>query len=239
MRTTFIIAKKEIVSYFTSPMAYIIASVFLALSGLFFANYVNRVQVASLTGFFGPASFVVILLAPVLTMRLFAEEQKLGTLELLLTAPVRDLEVVLGKFLAALSILLAMLALTLYYPLLLFWFGDPDFGPIVSGYLAMVLLGAACLSVGLMASSVTSNQIVAAIVGLGILLGFWVIGMAAQVVGGSVPVLRDLLNYVGLNTHFGDMINGVVDTASVVYYVSFTAAMLFLTVRSLETRRWR
>lgn len=239
MRNTYIIAKKEIISYFSSPMAYIIAAVFLALSGLFFSSFVSRAQIASLSGFFQPASFIVILLAPVLTMRLFAEEQKLGTLELLLTAPVRDVDVVLGKFIAALSILLAMLALTLYYPLLLFWFGDPDFGPIASGYLAMLLLGSACLSVGLLASSLTSNQIVAAIVGLGILLGFWVIGLASQVVGSSVPVLRDVLNYVGLNSHFGDMVNGVVDTKSLVYYVSFTAAVLFLTVRSLETRRWR
>lgn len=239
MRNTLLIARKEIVSYFTSPMAYIIAAVFLALSGLFFATYVNSAQIASLSGFFQPASFIIILLAPVLTMRLFAEEQKLGTLELLLTAPVRDVEVVAGKFIAALTILLGMLALTLYYPLLLFWFGDPDFGPIASGYLALLLLGASALSVGLLASSLTSNQIVAAIVGLGILLGFWVIGLASQIVGGSYPLLRDLLNYLGLGSHFTDMVRGVIDTKSLVYYLSFSAAVLFLTVRSLETRRWR
>lgn len=239
MRNTYTIARKEIVGYFSSPMAYIITAVFLALSGFFFAGYVSQAQVANLRGFFQPASFLLLLLSPVLTMRLIAEEQKLGTLELLLTAPVRDMEVVLGKYLAAFTILFVMVALTLYYPMLLMWFGEPDLGPIMAGYLALLLMGGSALAVGLLASSMTSNQIVAAIFGLGILLGFSVAGYAAQVLGTNVPVMKDLLNYISLNTHFADMVNGVVDTKSLIYYVTFIAAVLFLTVRSLETRRWR
>ncbi|MBI4496279.1 MAG: ABC transporter permease subunit [Chloroflexi bacterium] len=238
MRNTLAILKKEVVGYFTSPMAYVVAAVFLVLSGLFFARYVSSAQIASLRGFFQPASFLMILLAPVLTMRLLAEEQKLGTLELLLTAPVRDVEVVLGKFLASLAILAVMLVLTLYYPLLLFWFGDPDPGPLLTGYLSLLLLGASALAVGLLASSLTSNQIVAAVLGLGILLLFWLLGLSASMVE-NLPLVRDALIYISLGGHLTDLVNGVIDTKDLVYYLSFAAVALFLTVRSLETRRWR
>lgn len=238
MTNTFIIAKRELVAYFSSPMAYIVAAVFLVLSGLFFASYISEAQLANMRGFFQPASFILILMAPVLTMRLLAEEQKMGTIELLLTAPVRDIEVVLGKFLASFVILVAMLLLTLYYPMMLFWFGDPDIGPILSGYLGLVLLGASVLAVGLFASSLTNNQIVAAVLALGILLMFWALGLAAALTE-NLPRVRDALTYASLNGHLTDLVNGVIDTKDIVYYLTFTGIALFLSVQSLETRRWR
>lgn len=239
MRNTVTIAKRELVSYFTAPMAYVVAAVFLVLSGLFFASYLNSAQVASLEGFFQPASFLIIIMAPLLTMRLLAEEQKMGTLELLLTAPVRDVEVVVGKFVASVVILAAMLVLTVSYPLLLFSVGgDPDIGPILSGYLGLLLLGCCALAVGLLASSMTSNQIVAAVVGLGILLLFWALGIAASLVD-NLPRVRDTLTYVSLGGHLTDLVNGVIDTKDLVYYLTFTGVAIFLSVRSLETRRWR
>ncbi len=238
MRNTLAIFGKEFRTYFTSPMAYIIAAVYLAMSGFFFVQDLSSLQLARLQGLLGPSGFLLLLIAPILTMRLFAEEQKLGTLELLLTAPVRDEEVVLGKFLAALSILAVMIVLTAYYPVILMLFSNPDLGPILSGYLGLFLAGACFLAVGLLASSFTANQILAAILGIGILLLFWLISGAANLVP-QYPAVRDILNYVSLGGHYSDFLRGVVDTKDVLYYLTFAATCLFFTVRSLETRRWR
>ena len=180
----------------------------------------------------------LLLIGPILTMRLLAEEQKLGTLELLLTAPVRDEEVVLGKFLAVMGILLVMLLLTFYFPLLLLLFSEPDFGPILTGYLGMFLLSSCFLAVGLLASSLTSNQIVAAVLGVGVLLLFWLLGGASSFLE-SIPAAQAVVEYLSLSTHFGDFQRGVIDSRGVLYYVTFTAAALFLAMRSVEMRRWR
>lgn len=169
-------------------------------------------------------------------MRLLAEEEKLGTLELLLTAPVREIEVVLGKFLAALGMFFVMLLLTLYYPFLLLWFGQPDLGPIFSGYIGIFLLGAVFLSIGLFASSLTLNQIVAFVVGSGFVLSFWFIGQATGVAGDRADRIFQLIS---LSTHFPAFGRGVVDSNGVMYYLSLVVVFIFLTVRSLETRRWR
>ena len=238
MKNTWVIAWKETRAYFTSPMAYVVALMFVALTGFFFVRSIDTaLPEASLRGLFRPMSlFILPWLAPLLTMRLLAEEQKMGTIELLLTAPVRDWEVVLGKFLASLTFYLGSLSLTLWYVLLLFWLSDPDPGPILSGYLGLILYGAAGLSIGLLASSLTSNQIVAAVVSLGILflLTFIEVG-ADQVTGVSSTILAQL----GMTTHFDDFVRGVIDAGHVVYYISMAAVFLFLTTRSLETRRWR
>ena len=156
MRNILAIAAKELRGYFGTPSFYIIIAVFLVVAGYGFGWTPITYQESTIQGFLGWASFFLLFLGPALTMRLFAEEEKLGTLELLLTAPVRDIEVVLGKFLAALGIFFVMLFLTLYYPLLLMWFGHPDWGPIFSGYIGIFLLGAIFLSIGLFASSLTS-----------------------------------------------------------------------------------
>ncbi|MBI4300364.1 MAG: ABC transporter permease subunit, partial [Chloroflexi bacterium] len=176
------------------------------------------------------------LVSPALTMRLLAEEQSLGTIELLLTAPVRDVEVVLGKFLSSVAVFLAMLVLTLYYPLILFLFGDPDPGPIWSGYVIFLLAGGAWLSVGLLTSSFSGNQIVSWVLAAGILLGLWFIGSAGDAVGGTTG---SILNYLSLSEHLRDSRFGLIDTRDIIYFVSMIVTALFLTTRSLETRRWR
>ena len=238
MRVALAIAWKEIVAYYTSPMAYIVALMFLALSGFFFVNSIDGpAPEASIAGVLDPiVVFMMWWLPPILTMRLLAEEQKMGTIELLLTAPVNDWEVVIGKYLSSLVFFLGTLACTSYYVLMLHWFGEPDWGPVGSAYLGTILYGAAALSVGLLASSLTSNQIVAAVVGVGLLLLLTFIDFAADQVGGG---LSTFLSEVGLRSHFDDFSVGVIDTGNLVYYLALTAAFLFLTVRSLESRRWR
>jgi ABC-2 type transport system permease protein len=181
------------------------------------------------------AIVMLMLFAGVLTMRLIAEEKKLGTWELLLTAPVRDTEVVLGKFLGSLAVLVGMLALTWYYPLLLIWFGDPDIGPIVTGYLGLLLLGATALSIGIFASSVTSNQIVAAVLAGVILASLWFVGTAAAFLPEKAA---EVISYLSLSFHFPGFAVGLIDTQAIVYYLSVTALFLFLTIRSIETSRW-
>ncbi len=237
MRVSLAIALKEVQAYFTSPMGYIVALVYLALTGFFFVQSIDELfPEASIERYIQGSEFILILLAPAMTMRLMAEEQKLGTIELLLTSPVRDWEVVVGKFFASLIFFTVTLALTLFYVILLYVYASPDSGPIWSGYLGLLLYGAAALSIGLLASSLTSNQIVALVVGFGILLILGVIDQASTQVGGLPSTI---LFQIGIRSHLGDFYRGVIDTGNIIYYVSVTGVFLFLTVRSLETRRWR
>ena len=237
MRAVQAVAWKEIQIYFSSPTAYIIGTIFLALAGFFFVRDLgDPYPEASLSSFFQGATIVLVLLAPVLTMRLMAEEQKLGTIELLLTSPVRDWEIVVGKYLASLVFLLATLALTLYYALLLVVFADPDPGPMYAGYLGLVLYGAAALAVGMLASTLTSNQIVAAAVAMGILL---VLYFAEAASGSLGTATSNIIGQVGIKSHFDEFERGVIDTKHVVYFLCFAAFFLFLTIRALEIRRWR
>lgn len=237
MRTIRAVAWKEMQVYFGTPIAYIVGLIFLALTGFFFViDLGNPFPEASLSNFFRWGVFLLIALAPALTMRLLAEEQKLGTIELLLTSPVRDWEVITGKFLASLTFLLALLALTLYYPLLLFVFADPDPGPIYSGYLGFILYGAAALSIGILASTITSNQIVAMFVAAGIIAALSFVGYGSDVVEGF---LSTLLSEIGFEPHFRDFERGVIDTKHIVYFLSVTAVFLFLAIRALEFRRWK
>ena len=244
-RTIRTIWLREVRSYVNSPNAWVIAAIFLALSGLSFAlSVTGRYPEATIRGFlFGPigpigAFFLTILLAPALTMRLLAEEQKLGTIELLLTAPVRDIEIVLGKYLAALSILTGMYALTLYFPLLLFAFGSPDVIPLITGYLVLLLVGAVAVAVGLLGSALTANQIVAAVTSLAILLMLWLFNATAAL-GSPDDAWTDVVTFLALSEHIRDMAFGVFDTRDVVYFLSLVVFFLFLTVRAVETRRWR
>jgi ABC-2 type transport system permease protein len=237
MRVSVAIAWREIQTYFTSPMGYIVALVFLALTGYFFGLGVSEdFPEATIQSYIDPIAFILVLLAPAMTMRLMAEEQKLGTVELLLTSPVRDWEVVLGKFLASFTFFIVTLALTLYYVVLLYAFGSPDSGPVWSGYLGIILYGATALSVGLLASSLTNNQIVALVVGFGILLMLSLIDLASGQVDG---VWETILSQIGLTAHLDDFSRGIIDTNNIIYYLSVTAVFLFLTVRAVETWRWR
>jgi ABC-2 type transport system permease protein len=233
-----IISRKELKSYLTSPLAYIVTAIFLALSGTFFATYLAGTNYAdtSIRGFLEAGQILILLFAAVLTMRLIAEEKKLGTWELLLTLPVRDTEIILGKFIGSLVMLTGMLLLTFYYPILLMVFGDPDLGPIITSYLGLFLLGSAALAIGIFASSLTSNQIVSAVVAGGIFFTLWFLGIAGNFAPGA---LGELLSYLSLSRHFPDFVRGVVDTRAVVYYLSVTAIFLYLAIRSTETDRWR
>ena len=237
-RNTATIAWKELRTYLASPGAYIVAAVFLAVTGVLFVNSISGTfPEASARGFLEPAAlFVVPVLAPILSMRLLAEEQKLGTLELLLTAPIRDYQVVIGKFIASYIILILTISLTFFFVFLLVWKGDPDMGPILSGYLGFVLYTGAALSVGILASSLSANQIVAAILGFGIILILILLGQASELVSG---LFSTILEEASVLEHFNDFSRGVIDTWSLVYYITTIATFLFLTVRSLESRRWR
>lgn len=237
MNNTLTIAWKETKAYFTTPTAYIVGAMFLVLTGIFFVFDMTRpFAEASVRNFVSWASLFIMFLAPLLTMRLLAEEQKLGTLELLLTAPVRDWEVVLGKYIASFITLLVVIVFTLYYVILLYWFSTPDTGPILSAYFGLVLYGTAALAIGIMASSLSGNQIVAAVVGIGILLTLSFIDRIAAIVEG---LASDVLTAISMNAHFTDFSRGVIDTSHVIYYISMAAVFLFVAVRSLETRRWR
>jgi len=228
---------KETKIYFSTPGAYIIAMVFLALTGYFFVQSISvALPEASIRNWAVSSIIVFTLWAPVLTMRLLAEEQKLGTLELLMTSPVRDTEIVLGKYLATLLVLCSTLFITLFYVVLLAWFGDPDVGPVFVGYLGLLLYGAAALSIGLLASSFSPNQIVSAVVGFGVLLMLTLIGQAAPLTEG---VTAQVLSQISLNNQFQNFSRGIIDTHSVVYFIVLTVLMLFLTSRILESRRWR
>jgi ABC-2 type transport system permease protein len=230
------IARKEFKSYLTSPMAYVVIGIFLVLTGVFFGTSASTYTETSIRGIwdFWGALFLMAF-AALITMRLIAEEKKLGTLELLLTAPIRDSEIILGKFLGSLGILVVILLLTLYYPLLLIIFGDPELAPIATGYLGIFLLGATCLAIGLFASSVTSNQIVSVVIAGGILFALWFIGLAASYVPEE---LGNVINYFSLSYYFPDFISGIVDTRGLVYYLSITVLFIFLAIRSLENSRW-
>ena len=249
------IFKKEMRLYFTSPIAWVIGSIFLLVAGYFFYSIFAFFTLASMQSAMNPAmgrelnvtdsvmrplfsnlTVILLLLMPMVTMRLFAEERRSGTIELLLTYPVRDGAVLLGKYLAALVLYLLMLAGTLLYPAIVVYFARVDPGPLLTGYLGLVLLGATFLAIGLFASSLTENQIVASLVTFGTLLIFWVIGWSAEYAGGT---LGSVLRHLSLIEHFDSFAKGVLDTKDIVYYLNFTILALFLTLRSLEARRWK
>ncbi len=245
VRTIRTIWLRELRTYANSPNAWVVAAIFLGLAGLSFAlSVTGRYPEATIRGFlFGPigpigAFFLTILLAPALTMRLLAEEQKLGTLELLLTAPVRDIEIVFGKYLSALTIFTGMYALTLYFPLLLFVFGSPDLIPLITGYVVLFLVGAVAVSVGLLGSALTANQIVAAVFSLATLLVLWLFGATAAL-GDPDHTWTEVVTFLSMSDHIRDMSFGVLDTRDIIYFLSLVGFFLFLTVRAVETRRWR
>ncbi len=234
-------------------MAYVVSAAFLAITGFFFvATVSDAFAEASMRGYLAGAVFFMIFMSPALTMRLIAEEQKLGTLELLLTSPLREFEIVIGKFIAAFVMTAIMIAASLYFVIVLFVYGDPDIGPLLSGFFGLGLYAAATLAVGLFASALSSNQIVGLIVGSGILTALTIIdfvsvrlsGLAAQVLdgfqlGASFSVF-DLDSFgVAESGHFADFARGIISFTDIAYYLSLTAVFLLLTVLVLEARRWR
>jgi ABC-2 type transport system permease protein len=212
-----------------------IMAIYLFVTGLGFGRSSLTFEQTTIQSFLTWGSIFLMFLGPALTMRLFAEEEKLGTLELLLTSPVRDVEVVLGKYFAALGMFIIMNGITFYYPLLLAWFGHPDWGPIFSGYLGLILIGAVFISIGLFTSSLTSNQILAYALGSIFILALWFIGYAT---GEAGEALEKFFRFISIFAYL-DFSQGVIDTNTVISYISICLVFLFLTVRSLETRKWR
>ncbi len=248
------IFKKEMRLYFTSPVAWVVFTMFLLIGGYFFYSIFAFYTLASMQSAMNPAmgrdlnvsdsvmrplfsniSVILLLLIPLVTMRLFAEERRSGTIELLLTYPVRDGAVLAGKYLAAFALYAIMIALTLLYPGIVVYFARLEWGPVLTGYLGLLLMGGTFIAVGVCASSLTENQIVAAITTFGVLLLLWVLGWSADYAGGTAG---RVLQHLSLLEHNDSFAKGVLDTKDIIYYANFIVLALFLTLRSLEARRW-
>jgi ABC-2 type transport system permease protein len=255
MRNILAIAGKEVRSYFASPIAYVIIGLFALIFGIFYMAAVTWFAEQSLgMNQFGPmpravninqdlvrplllnATVVMLFLLPMLTMRTYAEEKRSGTIELLLTSPVTDLEIITGKFLGALAVFAMMLLVTLLYVGMLAAYSDPEWKPIAAGYLGLFLLGGGFISYGLFVSSLTKNQIVAAVGTFSLVLILWIIDWLADQAG---PTTRAVVSYLSITQHFEDFAKGVVDTKHVVFYLTFIIFGLFLTAKSVDTERWR
>ena len=247
------ISFREMQSHFASSIAYVTILVFLFLTGIFFynsmvdfSNYCSRLSAQPMMmsqisvndmvrGFLGTMGIVLLFMVPGIAMRVIAEEKKTGTAELLLTAPITSFEVVVGKFLGSLSVLLSMIIIALIYPAILLMVGNPDLPPILVGYLGIVLLGAAFLAMGLFFSSITENQTVAFLLSFGASLLIWIFSWVAANVN---PVIGRVLGHLSFLEHLQDFLKGVIDTTHVLFFLSVIFISLFLTQRVIESRRW-
>ncbi len=250
MRKIVILARRELSAYFYSPMAYVIAALFLLLVGLIFLWGVRvpflKFEIepvfrsgaeSTLRPLFDVLAYGLAVVVPLLTMRLVSEEFRSGTIETLMTAPVTDAAVILGKFLAAMVLYLLLLAATGVFFALVVVFGKPDWGVAGMGYIGMVLLGAVYISVGLFASTLTRHQLVAGLIGIAI-LAFFTAGLYLVVLA-IPPEYSQVVAKVNIITHFADFSKGVFDTRGLVFFVTVTAFFLFISVKVLESRRWR
>lgn len=233
MRQVLPIFKKEFRSYFVSPIAYIVISIFLVVMGWFFFSTFFLFNQASLRTFFGLLPIMFAFVIPAVTMRLVSEELNVGTYEILLTMPVSFKEVVLGKFLAAVAFVAAMLIPTLAYPVIVSFLGDLDWGPVMGGYLGALLLGASFAAVGLFASSVTRNQIVAFIIGVAICFALVLID---KILFFLPSALLGFFEYVGADTHFENIAKGILDSRDILYFLSLTFVSLYATHLVMEEK---
>jgi ABC-2 type transport system permease protein len=254
LRNITAIASKEIRGYFSSPVAWVLLGLFAALFGYFFGVYLDAFVSESMGGQFGgPAptvnvnqrmirpllsntSVLILFLIPMVTMRTYAEEKRSGTIELLLTSPLKDGEIIIGKFLAAMGMYLGLLAVTAVYMAVLFMWGNPAFMPVLSGYLGLLLLGGGFIATGLFISSLTANQMVAGAASFVVFLLLWIISWFADSAG---PTLGSILRYLSVTEHFDDFGKGVLDLKHIVFYLSFIAFGLFLATKSVDKDRWR
>ncbi len=227
---------RELRAMFTSPVGTVVLALFLVLAGFFHAALLFTYREASMEGTFQNMTVLLLFLTPIITMRLFAEEKKLGTLELILTRPVRDTSFVLGKFFAAVAYLLILLIPTAVFAAVLFRYGNPDLYPLLSGYLGVLLIGIAFLALGTFASVLTENQIIAVVLSFAFLLLFWAIDALAGTVSGASS---SVISYLSLRTHLDDLLRGVIDVKDILFYLSFTTFWLFCTVKVLEVRKWK
>lgn len=238
VRNVGLLARRELRSHLVMPASYIGVAAFVLLGGVSFCSYLANGNYAetSIKGFVESARFLVLLLAALLTMRSLAEERSTGTWELLFTSPVSDLEVILAKYLASLATLTFALGFTLWFPSLLFLFGDPDLGPIITSYCGIFLLGATAVAVGIFASSLAANQALAAVMSGMLSFGLWFLGSFASAFPESVS---NVLYRLSLQRHFDDFVRGIVDSRAVLHYLTVTVVFLFLATRSIETGRYR
>ncbi len=248
------VVRREWTAAFASPIAYVVCAVFAGLSGYFFSSGFNYFSLISfqagrnpylvdlnvnqmvLAPTFGNMSIILLLMLPLLTMRLLAEEKRSGTFELVMSYPVREMEIILGKYLAALLVFAVMLLPTVLFPVLASVLAETDLGPVVTAYLGLFLLGGAFIALGLFLSSLTENQIVAAVLTFGALLGLWMIGWVSGISGSA---WARVLAQISIIEHFDSFAKGILDTHDLVYYLVFIVFFLFLTGRSVESSRWR
>lgn len=243
MRNVWTIASREFRHYFASPIAYAVAAAIFLILGLIFystlgSDLINQTPPDPISSL-SPLTTLLLFGMPAITMHLISDEQRTGTIELLLTSPVRDWEMILGKWLGAMGFGVIILVVTWFYPIILNAITSPgiDQGPLLSAYLTMLLMVAAMVAIGVMASALFANAIAAYFTTLGILLVFWIMGLAAQVSSGG---LSTLFTYLDFSQHFFNTgYAGVIDTRDIVYYVSLTALALFLGTRFVEARRWK
>jgi ABC-2 type transport system permease protein len=254
MSNALAIARKELRAYFASPIAYVVIGMFALAFGWFYVSMLSWFLMQSMQGQMmgggGPmnvnqqlirivlqnAAVVILFLLPMITMRTYSEEKRTGTIELLLTSPVSDWQIIVGKFLGAMTLYALMLAVTLIHIALLFAFGTPDWKPIASAYLGLLLLGGCFVSLGLLFSSLTRNQIVAGVITLVVFLMLWVVDWMTSF---SSPGVGAVLNYLSITSHLDDFTKGVIDTKHIIYYLSFITFGLFLTAKAVDSERWR
>jgi len=253
VRNILAIAGKEMRSYFASPIAYIIIGLFALLFGWFFYVYLHvfveqsqrmsmmgggnvNVNEQMIRGVLQNAAVIILFVMPMITMRTYSEEKRSGTIELLLTSPLTDFEIIVGKFLGAMGLFCAMLVVTMIDVAILFRLGNPEWRPIAAGYLGLLLMGGCFISVGLLISSLTKNQIVAFVATFATFLMLWVITWIGSFSGPTVDRLTQYLSIIG---HFDDFGKGVLDTTHLIYYISFITFGLFLTAKSVDSERWR
>ncbi len=255
MRNTLAIAQKELKSYFAGPIAYIAIGLWALLYGYFFIAILQYFVRQSLQmGQFGMApqainvnqalirpllqnvTIMILFTMPMVTMRTYSEEKRSGTIELLLTSPLTDFQIVMGKFLGAMALYGIMLLVTLIHIGLLFVYGNPEWKPIVTAYIGILLLGGCFVSLGLFISSLTKNQIVAGMTTFAVFLLFWIITWIGSFSG---PTVDKLTQYLSIIDHLDDFTKGVLDTSHLIYYLSFITFGLFLTVKAVDTERWR
>jgi len=237
MNAAFAIFKKELHIYFVSPLATVFLAAFLFLAGLFFYLGVAMSGEASLRVMMGNLSIALMFLLPMLTMRHFAEEERNGTLELMMTAPVPLWALLVGKWSASVALCGLLLVGTLLFPAILAYYGEPDWGVIATSYLGLGLCCMAFVSAGLFASSLTDEPVAAGFLGVLVLLPFWLAGTVSEMV--ESDWLRVVLRELAILTHIDGFSKGIVDSADVVWFLLISVGFLFLTWRSVESRRWR
>jgi ABC-2 type transport system permease protein len=236
MNAALTIAKREIRTYFNSPIAYIVVTVFMLLAGYLFFGSLFIERQAELRSYFNLMPLLLSFIVPAMAMRLIAEEKGSGSLEMLITMPVRDWQVIFGKFLAGMALLTTLVGLTVFYAVTVMVVGPLDKGPAIGGYIGVLLMGGAYMAIGVMASTFSRNQIVAFIIAFAISFALFLFSRLVQFVPES---LQPLLAYLSIESHFEAISRGVIDSRDVVYYLSVMVVSLVIATVSLESRKWK